>query len=105
MSPGATAFLLYLPPQLPHPFALLLEVLQVLGELHADARHHVLGHQLSLAGVVVELVEDLLEGGVVAEPADAQNRPVTGRNTPQRSIKTTQPSLRWYVGSSARCSD
>lgn len=96
MSPGATAFLLppSPPPQLPHPFALLLEILQVLGELHADARHHVLGHQLSLAGVVVELVEDLLEGGVVAEPADAQNRPVIGSNAPQRRGGASEQSSR-----------
>ena len=36
---------------------------------HADARHHVLGDELPLAGVVVQLVQDLLERCVIAESA------------------------------------
>lgn len=55
---------------LPHPFALLFQILQVFGEFHADARHHVFGHELSLAGVIVEFVQDLLKRRVVAESAD-----------------------------------
>ncbi|TNN43661.1 hypothetical protein EYF80_046161 [Liparis tanakae] len=37
------------------------DVLKVLGELHADAGHHVFRDELPLAGVVVQLVQDLLE--------------------------------------------
>lgn len=64
------------PPGCPatHRFALLLQVLEVLGELHAHAGHHVLSDELPLAGVVVHLVEDLLERAVVAESAAEDGR-------------------------------
>lgn len=52
-----------------HRSALQLEVLQVLGEVDADHGDHVFGDDLPLAGVVVQLGQDLLEGGVVAESA------------------------------------
>lgn len=68
MTRGITAQKLPLsPPSLPHPFALLLQILQVFVELHADARRHVFGHDFALAGVIVELIQDLLERRVVAE--------------------------------------
>lgn len=57
-----------------HRFALLLQVLEVLGELHAHAGHHILSDELPLAGVVVQFVEDLLERAVVAEPAVEDGR-------------------------------
>lgn len=89
---GATAFILaealplplclsLSPPPLPHPFALLFQILQVFGEFHTDARHHVFGHELSLAGVVVEFVQDLLKRGVVAESADTRNQSIIERNS------------------------
>lgn len=59
-----------LPHPLPHPFALLLQILQVFAELHADARRHVFGHDFALAGVIVELIQDVLERRVVAESAE-----------------------------------
>jgi len=52
-----------------HGFAFQFDVLKVLGELHADAGHHVFRDELPLAGVVVQLVQDLLEWRVIAESA------------------------------------
>lgn len=55
-----------------HRLALLLELLQVLCEVNADAHHHVLGDQLPLPGVVVHLVEDVHKGLVAGQPGSGQ---------------------------------
>ena len=56
-------------PSLSHCFALLFHILEVLGELHADAGHHVFSDELPLSCVIVQLVQDLLQRGVIAESA------------------------------------
>lgn len=57
-----------------HRFTLLLQVLQILCEVHAHGGHHVLSDELPLARVVIELVQDLLERSVVAESAAQDGR-------------------------------
>lgn len=54
-----------------HRLALLLELLQVLCEVDADAHHHVLSDQLPLPRVVVHLVQDVQEGLVAGQPSSS----------------------------------
>ena len=60
-----------LPPSLSssYRFPLSLQLLQVLAEVHTHSRHQVLSHQLSLARVVIQLVQNVLERRVIGEPA------------------------------------
>lgn len=52
-----------------HMFSLSFEVLAVLHQLSVHSMSHLLGHQLPLTGVVVELVQDGVEGQTWREPA------------------------------------
>lgn len=45
-----------------HVFSLSFEVLAVLHQLSVHFMSHLLGHQLPLTGVIVELVQDGVEG-------------------------------------------
>lgn len=48
-------------PSVSHCFAFLFQILKVLGEFDTDAGHHVFSDELPLAGVIVQLVQDLLK--------------------------------------------
>lgn len=51
-----------------HRLSFQLELLQVLGEIDANAHHHVLGNELSLPSVVVHLVQDVQKRLVAGQP-------------------------------------
>lgn len=61
---------LRLPLSLSHHLALLFEILEVLCELDADIDHHVLSDQLSLARIVIHLIQDVQKGLVIGEPKE-----------------------------------
>lgn len=51
-----------------HRLPLLLELLQVLGQIDADAHHHVLGNQLPLPRIVIHLIQDVQKRLVAGQP-------------------------------------
>lgn len=70
-----------------HRLALLLELLQVLCEVDADAHHHVLGDQLPLPGVVVHLVEDVRKGLVAGQPSGGRTGMGGGEGEGARGVR------------------
>lgn len=49
-------------------FTLLLELLQVLGEINADIHHQIFSDQLPLPSIVVHLIQDVQKGLVAGQP-------------------------------------
>lgn len=62
---------LHIPPSLTHCFTFLFEVLEIFGKLITDVGRHVLSNKLTLACIVTQLIQDLLERRVIAEPTPA----------------------------------
>lgn len=51
-----------------HRLSFLFELLQVLGEIDANAHHHVLSNQLPLPRIVTHLIQDVQKGLVAGQP-------------------------------------